>query len=73
MSNKSKDFKQIGKDIARKTMGRPLKGAEPLDVSITIRLTEREAANLAFYCLRHDTTVSAVVRDSLDLLSITGL
>jgi hypothetical protein len=53
--------------------GRPLKGHAPLDVSLTIRLSEREAQNLAYYAFRHDMSMGDVIRDALDILSISGL
>ena len=53
--------------------GRPLKGAEPLNTSITIRLSERERENLLTWCWRFDESPSDVIRDALRLLAVTGL
>lgn len=57
----------------KKKRGRPLKQETPLEVQISIRLTDREAQNLAMYAWRHEMTMADVVRDALSVLSITGI
>ena len=74
-SKKPKDYKQLGRDIAEKQAkrGRPLKGAAPLNASISVRMTERERDNLLTWCWRYEESPSDVVREALRVLSISGL
>jgi hypothetical protein len=58
---------------SKKRRGRPLKEDKPLEVQVSFRLDERSAEALKDYCWRHDLSPSEVIRDALDLLSITGL
>jgi hypothetical protein len=54
-------------------MARPLKNAKPLSKSVTFRLTEKEFENLSAYAWRYDIAPSDLIRDCLDIMSVTGI
>jgi hypothetical protein len=59
--------------MSKKKRGRPLKEDAALEVQVSFRLDARAAEALKDYAWRHDLSPSDVIRDALDLLSITGL
>lgn len=56
------------KQLCKAKVGRPLKGAEPLTDSITVRLSEREKEVLLLYSWRYDVSPSDAVRFCLDVM-----
>ena len=51
-------------------IGRPLESPLPRECQVTFRLNSRELECLEAYAFRYDQSVSDVIRDCLEILSI---